>query len=691
VIKFNFAIGSLLQSLMKKIVLLSLIINSILSVTHVSASEPTQQTLGIFATQGNCNEIELSFVPGNGSRRIVVGCANTNVFQFPDDFHGYTAGSLYGTGSDLGSGNYVVYAGSGTSVTVTGLTGGTEYFFAVFEYNGSGNNSNYLITGYPEASEIAQGISMSVSSSSGDMCAGDSVHLEAHGAATYQWSPASTLSSTTDSAVWARPVSSTTYNVMGSDANGCSDILSVSITVYSNPNVSLGNFNSRCINGGTVTLNNGNPSGGTYSGTGVSGNIFNPNVAGAGLHVITYSYSDIHGCSASDTSSIRVWSKPNASFPSLPDVCIDLAPFNYTTGSPSGGIYSGTGVSGGQLFNPSVAGVGHHTIKYIYTNSNGCADTSQADQQVRALPVVDFDQLDPLCINTNSYTLIEGSPAGGTYSGTGVNNGNFSPQVSGPGTFILTYTYSDSHGCSGNDTSAITVNTLPSVSLNPVSTVCANTGPVQLSGGSPAGGSYSGTAVSGTVFYTGIAGPGQHAITYSFTDSHGCTNSASQNITVNAIPSPSLGSDIIACGDASVFLTPGTFTAYTWSTGAHTSSINVDTIHRGLGTFQFIVTVSNANNCINRDTIMVTFDNCNGIQNVSADHLKIYPNPTADNFTVLSETNVDIEVYDMNGRQLIATYSNNGVFNFGDEFPSGSYILRLQKNHEQVYKLLIKQ
>jgi hypothetical protein len=675
---------------MKKLTLLILIIQTCVTAS-VFAAEPTQQTQSIFATQGNCNEIELSFVPGNGFRRIVVGRANSNVNGFPDDFHGYTAGSLYGTGTDLGSDNYVVYSGTGNSVTVTGLAGGTEYFFAVFEYNGSGSSANYLISGYPEASAIAQGITLSIASSSGDMCAGDSVRLEAHGGSTYLWSPGSSLSSTSDSVVWAKPVSTTTYHVTASDTSGCSDNQSVSITVYSKPNVSLGNFNSRCNNSGTLTLNNGNPSGGVYTGPGVTGNVFNPSTAGAGLHVITYTYSDIHNCSSSDTSSIRVFAKPNASLPSLPDVCLDLAPFNFTSGTPSGGVYSGTGVSGGQTFNAATAGVGHHTIKYIYTNTNGCSDTAQTDQQVRALPVVTFATLHSLCLNTTQDTLTEGSPAGGIYSGTGVNNGMFSPQVSGAGTFVLTYTYTDSHGCDDDDTSAVTVNTLPSVSLSPISTVCANTGPVQLSGGSPAGGTFSGNGVGGTVFYTGIAGPGQHSITYTYTNPQGCSNSTSQSITVNAIPQPSLGNDIIACADASVFLTPGTFTGYTWSTGAHSPSINVDTLTRGMGTFQFTVTVSNSNNCINRDTILITFDNCSGIQSVENDQVLVYPNPSSEQFTLLTDKKLDIELYDIKGQLIKSARVNEGSFNFGEEFPAGSYLLSLQRGQERVYKLLIKQ
>ena len=315
-----------------------------------NAAEPNIQSLSISASPGSCNEINLVFIPGDGSRRIVIARADFNVSAFPVDGVGYSSGSLFGTGSNLGNGNYVVYSGSGTSTTITGLAGGTEYFFAVMEYNGFGNNANYLLQNYPEDHAIAEGFTMSVSSTSGDMCEDDSVKLEVHGAETYQWSPSGSLSSATDSIVWAKPNNTTQYTVQGSDNSGCSDSKSITITVYNTPNVTLGSFSNKCINSGLVTLNSGSPNGGTYSGSGVSGNSFNPNTAGAGTHLITYSYTDIHSCSSSDTSSIEVLTAPSSSFPSLDDVCEAGPGFLLNGGSPAGGVYSGTGVSSSNSF-----------------------------------------------------------------------------------------------------------------------------------------------------------------------------------------------------------------------------------------------------------------------------------------------------------------------------------------------------
>lgn len=56
---------------------------------------------------------------------------------------------------------------------------------------------------------------------------------------------------------------------------------------------------------GGVTLV-GNPAGGTFSGPGVGGNIFDPATAGVGTHTITYTFTDANGCSGTITQQVTV-------------------------------------------------------------------------------------------------------------------------------------------------------------------------------------------------------------------------------------------------------------------------------------------------------------------------------------------------------------------------------------------------
>jgi hypothetical protein len=60
----------------------------------------------------------------------------------PTDGITYSGNLAYGSGSGLGGG-YVIVAGAGTNVTVTGLTGGHTYYVRVYTYVGSGFTINY--------------------------------------------------------------------------------------------------------------------------------------------------------------------------------------------------------------------------------------------------------------------------------------------------------------------------------------------------------------------------------------------------------------------------------------------------------------------------------------------------------------------------------------------------------------------
>src|SRR5690606_31486339 len=107
-----------------------------------------------------------------------------------------------------------------------------------------------------------------------------------------------------------------------------------------------------CQNDAPITLTGGMPEGGVYSGTGVSGGVFDPAAAGAGMHTITYTL-----CGQSCTFTITVNAAPIVSCPASFSVCADAGAFALSGASPLGGVYSGTGVNAG-MFDPAAAGVG---------------------------------------------------------------------------------------------------------------------------------------------------------------------------------------------------------------------------------------------------------------------------------------------------------------------------------------------
>jgi hypothetical protein len=78
----------------------------------------------------------------------------------------------------------------------------------------------------------------------------------------------------------------------------------------------------------------------------------------------------------------------------------------------------------------------------------------------------------------------------------------------------------------------ISVTSLPIVTHAAIDLMCSLDNSVPLSGGSPAGGHYSGTNVSANTFNASAAGSGNHNVTYTYTDSHGMTNSVSATVPV---------------------------------------------------------------------------------------------------------------------------------------------------------------
>jgi len=85
----------------------------------------------------------------------------------------------------------------------------------------------------------------------------------------------------------------------------------------------------------------------------------------------------ISGCTSSIRTVVTLTENPlpSVTLGALPAACVDGVAFNLTQGSPTGGTYSGSGITNGTtgLFDPSVAGVGTHTITYTYTDgTTGC-------------------------------------------------------------------------------------------------------------------------------------------------------------------------------------------------------------------------------------------------------------------------------------------------------------------------------
>ncbi len=168
-------------------------------------------------------------------------------------------------------------------------------------------------------------LSVSTSTDSSSICSGDSVLISANvtdGSYSYStptWNPGGYGGVS----VKVKPTSTTTYTVSVSDAGECSATATITITVNPVPSVSFSGLpSSECKNGSTKTLI-GSPSGGVFSGSGVSatgtftpGNVVPDTNNVTYPDVITYTYTNSSGCTASASSTINIIGPPNP-----PSIC----------------------------------------------------------------------------------------------------------------------------------------------------------------------------------------------------------------------------------------------------------------------------------------------------------------------------------------------------------------------------------
>ncbi|MDP4238811.1 MAG: FG-GAP-like repeat-containing protein, partial [Bacteroidota bacterium] len=110
----------------------------------IPLATPTTQASAITCSSVQATQMNIGWTNGNGANRAVfVKAANTGT-TIPVDNTTYSANTSFSSGSQIGStGWYCVYNGTGTSVTITGLTAGTDYIAQVFEYNGTAGDEKY--------------------------------------------------------------------------------------------------------------------------------------------------------------------------------------------------------------------------------------------------------------------------------------------------------------------------------------------------------------------------------------------------------------------------------------------------------------------------------------------------------------------------------------------------------------------
>ena len=93
-----------------------------------ACTPPTIQASNLTANPITGSSMVLNYTRGNGDNILVVSRPNSSVNQNPITGVNYTAGT------QIGSGNTVIYNGPASSFSYTGLNQNTTYYFALYEY-----------------------------------------------------------------------------------------------------------------------------------------------------------------------------------------------------------------------------------------------------------------------------------------------------------------------------------------------------------------------------------------------------------------------------------------------------------------------------------------------------------------------------------------------------------------------------
>ncbi|MDQ3110463.1 MAG: SprB repeat-containing protein, partial [Bacteroidota bacterium] len=421
---------------------------------------------------------------------------------------------------------------------------------------------------------------------------------------TYSWAPAGGNGAT------ASNLCAGTYTVTVDDALACSPPITLTVTVPASV-VPLATINTQ-----TDVSCNGACDGSTNaivtSGTGPYTYSWSPSGGNAsvasGLCPGTYTVNiaDSGGCTG--TASYTITQPPVLTATAAGTNITCFGGSNGTaTASPAGGtpgyIYSWQ-PSGGNAATATGLTAGNYTC--LVTDANGCTITTSVALSEPPAVTASSVGTDISCFGgTNgTATVIPGGGVGSFTYNWLPSGGNAATAINlAAGTYSVTVT--DGSGCTA--TSSITLTEPPALTLatSVVAAACFNSCDGQMNV-TPNGGtipySYSWSTGCNTAGCINICAG---AYTITVTDANGCITTDSVTITEPTAISQTLSSTPENCiagdGTASTIANGGTGAyTYDWQPGNGNAAV-----HSGLSSGQYTITVTDANNCVSVDSVVV--------------------------------------------------------------------------------------
>jgi hypothetical protein len=452
--------------------------------------------------------------------------------------------------------------------------------------NGCSNTNTILVTVKPVPS-----ITITAVPANAIVCSGQTMNLTASGATSYTWTGGVINGNN------FTPTATTTYTVTGT-TNGCNKTATRLVTVNPLPTISVqaNPSNATVCNGAALTLNALGAVSYTWSPSINNNTAFVP--VSSGIYTVTGTAAN--GCTRTATRLVTVNALPTltvSTTPSNATICQGASMvLNATTNGSS--VSWSPSYTNNTVFNPATSGVYTVTV----SNSSGCTKTQTQAVTVNSLPNLNVSAVPSnFAICLGASITVNGN-GGSNYSYTGgINDGiAFLPTT----TNTYTMTASGTNGCDGSTVFTITVNPLPSLTItsSPANGVVCAGNPVTLNGSGASTYSWS-NGISDNVAFVPTA---SNIYTLSGVDANGCANTATQAVTVNALPNITIAANPLSaaiCQGNSIALTASGASTYTWSPNI-TNGVAFIPTSSGI----YNVSGTDANGCLNTASIAVNIN-----------------------------------------------------------------------------------
>ena len=477
-----------------------------------AANGQTYTTSGVYTTTVDCHTetINLTISPITNNVTVITACNN---YTWSVTGLTYTQTGIYTAYINCNievldltiPQNTIISDTVATCGNYTWLINGQNYAASGVYTSINGCITNQLVLTINQVPTISLGQNIQV-------CNGNSVILNATGAQNYSWN-----NGVVNNQPFI-PAITQTYTVVGTDANGCADTESITVSVMPIPTINAGNNIAECF-GTTITLNATSDASITWNNGVVNNQPFAAILSGTYIATATTAA----GCTRIDSLEIAVLPLPQINAGQDLSVCAG----NFVSLNATGGnnlTWSG-GVVNNQYFMPLASAT------YIVTGvgNNGCINSDSVLVSVLSLPNVNAGNNVEVC-QGNAVTLTATGALNYSWTGGITNGQSFNPTNSA--TYIVTGT--DANGCVNKDTVLVTKHALPiALVSNTYKAICP-------------GGNTSVTASGGTNY---LWSNGSTTATTTFTqagtymvvatDSFGCSD-VSDTVTVQVKPLPAI-------------------------------------------------------------------------------------------------------------------------------------------------------